>query len=205
MSHCNSCHRETHHDELKEHEIHGSSPEDGEKWIDTYSMLACRGCGSVSMRVEYWHSQFGMEGPIFYPPRISRKEPEWLWRLNPDWRSLMQEVYGALQANSRRLAVMGARTLIDLYLTEAVGNAGGFEERLRLLVARGILANDDLETMKAALEAGNAAAHRGHNPNGQDLSVVMDIVEHLLHKYILKQAADGLKKNTPPRPPKSGN
>ncbi|MDX9684331.1 DUF4145 domain-containing protein [Pseudomonas protegens] len=96
----------------------------------------------------------------------------------------------------------GARTVIDLYLTEAVGNTGSFEHRLGLLVSSGQLASDDKATLKAALDAGNAAAHRGHTPNEDDLNSVMDIVEHLLHRFVLKQSAASLQKNTPPRPTK---
>ncbi|KAB5626404.1 DUF4145 domain-containing protein [Pseudomonas putida] len=165
-------------------------------------MLQCRGCDDISMRIDHWHSAYGQVDPEFYPARISRKAPAWLWRLPSDWWSLLREIYGALHSDSRRLAMMGARTVIDLYLTEAVGNTGSFEHRLGLLVSSGQLATDDKATLKAALEAGNAAAHRGHNPHTADLNAAMDIVEHLLHRFVLKQSAASLQKNTPPRPTK---
>lgn len=114
----------------------------------------------------------------------------------------MREIYNALHANSRRLAVMGARTLIDLYLTGAVGNHGSFEQRLASLVEAGRISVDDKDVLRAALEAGHAAAHRGHNPNTSELNSVMDIVEHLLHGFVLKQSAATLHKATPPRPQK---
>jgi hypothetical protein len=95
---------------------------------------------------------------------------------------------------------MGARTLVDLYLTEAVGNTGKFEERLERLVQSGRLASSDKATLRAALEAGNAAAHRGYNPAVTDLNIVMDIVEHLLQKHVLQHNAKSLAASTPSRP-----
>lgn len=203
LSHCNKCHRPTSHDVLHQRAVSRDHVDetDGyhEAWTYTYTMLECRGCEEVSMKIDHWHSDYGDVDPELYPPRISRKAPDWLWNLPSDWWSLMREIYGALHANSRRLAVMGSRTVIDLYLTEAVGNGGSFKERLDRLVSSGQLAPDDRSTLNAALEAGNAAAHRGHTPNASDLSAVMDIVEHLLHKFVLKRRADSLQKNIPAR------
>lgn len=204
LSYCNRCNHPTHHDVLHRQETYDQEIDHSngthEEWTYTHTMLQCRGCEDVSMRIDHWHSGYGEDEPELYPPRISRKSPAWLWKLPSDWWSLLREIYGALHADSRRLAMMGARTVIDLYLTEAVGNTGSFENRLDLLVSSGKLATDDKATLKAALEAGNATAHRGHIPNYSDLNSVMDIVEHLLHGFVIKQSTEDLQNNTPPRP-----
>ena len=206
LSYCNRCSRSTHHDVLHQQctTDQENDPSNGiyEEWTYNYTMLQCRGCEDVSMRIDHWHSAYGHCEPELYPPRVSRKSPAWLWKLPSDWSSLLREIYGALHSDSRRLAMMGARTVIDLYLSEAVGNSGSFEHRLQLLLSSGHLALNDKATLKAALEAGNAAAHRGHIPDLDDMNSVMDIVEHLLHGFVLKQSAAKLQKNTPPRPQK---
>ncbi len=206
QSFCNRCNHTTHHDVLHEQRTANSHVDTStgihEEWSNNHTMLQCRGCDDVSMRIDHWGSAYGETDPEFYPPRTSRRFPSWLWELPADWCGLLREVHGALHADSRRLAMMGARTVIDLYLTEAVGNAGSFESRLGLLVSSGKLAPDDKATLKAALEAGNAAAHRGYNPRADDLDAVMDIVEHLLQGFVLKHSAVSLQKNTPPRPPR---
>lgn len=206
LSHCNRCNHSTKHDVLHELRIDDEHVDEDsgrhEEWTNCYTLMQCRGCDDVSLKIDHWHSAYGQIDPEIYPPRTSRSFPSWLWDLPNGWRSLLQEIYGALHADSRRLAMMGARSVIDLYLTEAVGNAGTFEQRLGQLVSSGQLAPDDKTTLKAALEAGNAAAHRGHNPHTQDLSTVMDIVEHLLHGFVLKQSALSLQKSTPRRPSK---
>lgn len=207
MSHCNSCQRETRHRLLERavREFKGTDQWDNfMEWTSTYNMLECCGCGDIQMRVEYWHSDIPLDESDYdyYPPRVSRRMPAWARKLPTDWESLMHEVYGALAADSRRLAVMGARTLIDLYLAETVGDHGTFGQRLDRLVGDGYLARNAKDTLEAALDAGSAAAHRGHAPNGEDIGLVMDIVENLLHARVLKSEAAKLKASTPQRPPK---
>ena len=201
-SHCNACLRSTRHDVLKVHTVEDSYDNGQciEGWRYTYTFLACRGCGTASMRMDYFESLVGDYDPVIYPAIRSRRPPQWTWSLPREWRELLQEVYTAIDADSRRLAVMGARTLVDLYLTEAVGNTGKFEERLERLVQSGRLASSDKATLRAALEAGNAAAHRGYNPAVTDLNIVMDIVEHLLQKHVLQHNAKSLAASTPSRP-----
>ncbi|MGV6394119.1 DUF4145 domain-containing protein [Pseudomonas caspiana] len=120
---------------------------------------------------------------------------------------MLQEIYTALHANSRRLAMMGARTIVDMYMNDTIGDSGGFGQKLNNLVAGGHLGKQDRDVLGAALEAGHAASHRGHIPTSAEISHVMDIVENLLQRHALKIAAAALVKGTPLRvtgaPPKS--
>jgi len=112
----------------------------------------------------------------------------------------MDEIYSALHANSRRLALMGARTVVDMLLMDKVGDLGTFSEKLAQLEGHGFVGRKNREFLGAALDAGNAAAHRGYQPKKEHLDHVMDIVENLLQAvYILEEAADELKKSTPAR------
>lgn len=112
---------------------------------------------------------------------------------------MLREIYAALHANSRRLAMMGARTIVDMYMNDTVGDIGGFAKKLNKLVSDGYLGRQDKEALEAALEAGHAAAHRGHMPTSAEISYVMDIVENLLQKQTLAKSAEALKKGTPSR------
>jgi len=112
---------------------------------------------------------------------------------------MMREIYSALHANSRRLAMMGARTIVDMYMNDTLGDVGGFAKKLNQLVTDGHLAKQDQEILAVALEAGHAASHRGHQPSSADLNHVIDIVENLLQKRALAKAAATLKAKTPVR------
>ncbi len=56
-----------------------------------------------------------------------------------------------------------------------------------------------MEILEAALEAGHAAAHRGHNPTIEDVTLVLDIVENLIQPLALKEKAEELRRRTPTR------
>ncbi|MGI4841007.1 MAG: DUF4145 domain-containing protein [Janthinobacterium lividum] len=202
-SHCNECARSTKHDHIAERVQHGEDQSGWDNhytWTKTSAMLECRGCESISMRVDWWHSEYDASDDIdYYPPRVSRKPPVWQSHLPADWQSMLREIYTALHANSRSLAIMGARALVDMYMNDAVGDIGGFAKKLSKLVTDGHLSKQDKEILDVALEAGHAAAHRGHTPTAQEVAHVMDIVENLLQKFALRNHAAELSKGTPRR------
>jgi len=113
---------------------------------------------------------------------------------------MLAEIYHALAADSRRLALMGARTLVAMLMTSHIGSEGTFGSRLAALQTGGFIADRQQEVLSAALDAGNAAAHRGYRPSTEQLNAVMDIVENLLAAtYHLRSLAARLRQETPPR------
>lgn len=211
QAHCNKCGQETKHEVVMERKHNASEMVDPYQsievsWSTTYSMLECRGCEEVSLRRTEWFSEDDpMDGPnpsTYFPPRVSRRKPAWVDRLAmPDeYVELLDEIYLALHADSRRLAAMGARALIDAYITRCVGDQGDFAKELKKLVEENHIREAQREIVAAAVDAGNASAHRGHCPSVNDISAVIDIVENLIHNELLAEQAQTLRANTPPRP-----
>lgn len=133
-----------------------------------------------------------------------RQRPDWIGDLPPTVKDLLSEIYSALTLDLRALPAMGVRAAIDSVCVELVGDAGSFEEKLQRLVADGHLLGRERPFLAAAIEAGSASAHRGHVPSADDLGVLLDVLERLLHgQYILPTAAQQIQANTPPRPPRS--
>jgi len=204
---CNQCRRETRHKLL--HTVEDTDSEEIEdgptiQWTITSDTLQCCGCGHVTLRRSSFH-RFAPEDVIiqYFPPAVSRHPPSWQFKetFPEELRSVMREVYQSLDANNRRLPMMGARTLVDMLMLEKVGDVGSFDEKLKQLENLGVISSRNREVLAAALDVGNAAAHRGHAPNGDDVNAVMDIVENLLHAvYVLPEMAKSLKTTTPQRP-----
>lgn len=140
---------------------------------------------------------------VFFPPRVSRKKPAWLTQqpeLN-DYIELFDEVYTALHADSRRLAMMGARAVIDLAVARMLGSdPGNFTAGMNELVAAKRLSDEERALIDAAFDAGSAAMHRGHQPEVDDVNTAIDIVERVVHAEILKKKAKALADATPKRP-----
>lgn len=133
-----------------------------------------------------------------------RQRPDWIEDLPPTVKELLSEIYSALTLDLRALPAMGVRAVIDSVCVELVGDIGSFDEKLRQLVRDGHLLERERPFLAAAIEAGSASAHRGHVPSSDDLGVLLDILERLLHgQYILPTAAQQIQANTPPRPPRS--
>jgi hypothetical protein len=111
----------------------------------------------------------------------------------------VKEVYAALHADSVTLATMGARALVDMVMNKEVGDLGGFAQKMGEMKKRGIVSERNAQILEAALNAGHAAAHRGHRPQSEQVSQVIDIVENLLQTQILKAVAGELRSATPKR------
>jgi hypothetical protein len=205
-SHCNKCLHTTNHFIVAERKKSGSdivNPNLNESyeiyWSETFTMLECCGCESVSLKKEYYFSEWGDTNVEYYPPQVSRQLPRWTQGLPKEIEQLLLEVYKALHADSKMLALMGARALVDLYLNEQLGDIGGFAKKLKKLETDGLISKPNSEFLSAALEAGHAAAHRGYKASEIEVSQVIDIVENLLQIYTLKEAAENLKARTPAR------
>jgi hypothetical protein len=141
----------------------------------------------------------GVDDTVYYPPPISRQIPRWHYELPNDIRDLLKECYTALQSGSKRLAIMGARSVIDVFMNTTLGDIGGFKQKLDELVNQGYLSKQNRDTLEAALEAGHAVVHRGHMPKDEDVTLVFDIVENMLQTLVLKKKSEQLKDRTPKR------
>lgn len=210
--HCNICSQKTNHTVVAERRQADSSPAgvgiDGEEfevtYFTTWTMLECRGCGHVCLKSVEWFSEWnhGEEIITFFPPPLSRKAPGWLDKLPEKTQKLMREVYAALHADSRSLAMMGVRAILDLYIVDRIGDVGTFREKLKAMEEQGHLSPKQVNLLDAALNAGHAAAHRGHIPSPDELEAAMDIVENQLQLDLLDSSAKALNESTPKRPPK---
>jgi hypothetical protein len=212
--HCNRCQRETKHDILANHKYTRS---DGDSGIDTYYeyfILQCRGCEAVSMLEETLCSEdvtqidVGPDGePIYdepirqmtYPPRLARTIPKWISAIeDEEIEGIVREVYSALQNDSRRLAVVGIRIILERVMIKAVGDKGTFVENLKAFVAANHLSKEMSETMSALLDAGHASTHRGFNADADLLTHVVDTVEQLMWQiYVMPTKVKAILSATP--------
>ena len=161
-----------------------------------YTMLECGGCQSISLRVDEI-----LDGTLFstnfYPPRVGRYKPAWSRDLPIQLQSMLTEIYAALADDSRKLAVMGARAILDIVMTEKVGRLGTFQSRLQALEAKGFIGRANREILWAALEARSTAAHRPYAPTSEIVNEIMDIIENLLQAvYIFPESLKKIKRST---------
>lgn len=207
--HCNRCRLKTLHRLVATATDKGSDWEEhvGEIfWHTVFEMLQCCGCGEAVLRRTHEWSEDPDPDIRYFPPPVSRQPPRWVWKIPHSLNVILNEVYHSLDAHNLSLPMIGARTLMDMLMVEKVGDAGTFKQKLKKLQDAGFVAAKNVEVLDAALDVGNAAAHRGHAPKAAEVNAVMDIVENLLHAvYVLPGMAQGLKKTTPTRTRRNPN
>ncbi|MEY3498428.1 MAG: hypothetical protein RL308_97 [Bacteroidota bacterium] len=94
---------------------------------------------------------------------------------------------------------MGARTLLDLFIVEKIGDMGTFKQKLEKLVNEKHISESSKELLEIALEYGHATIHRGYVPTKNDINGVLDIIENILHSEVLTTKSQILKDSAPKR------
>ncbi len=201
--HCNDCHGNTLHTLVKRIRFTGENEEQGFHWSTTYDVFQCRGCEEVVLRKIFWFSEDPDAEETLFPPPVTRWLPKWQHKVPIAIRLLLGEVYNAMHSDSRSIAMMGARAIIETAMVSKVGDKRTFASHLKAMEAAGLLSKSAVTFLEVALDAGSASMHRAHRPSRQDLDTVMDIVENFLQSlFVLEKATKDLKASTPQRPTK---
>ena len=115
-------------------------------------------------------------------------------------RGLIKEIYSALHNDSRRLAAMGIRALIEHMMILEVTDNGSFKKNLEAFQKAGYLSDKQRTIIEPILEAGHAAIHRGYEPSSEDVITVIEITESLVETiYVHSKKAEKLKERVPQR------
>ena len=67
---------------------------------------------------------------------------------------------------------MGLRSLLDMVANEKVGDRPTFRDKVDALVDAGVITARNRTAVLAAVDAGSAAVHRGHQPTTESLDVM---------------------------------
>lgn len=213
-AYCNECGPDRNAIQRASHTVRGS---DGPiSWSDTYEILECGGCSTLSVRHCFWLSEWDQidQDPLtgdmrmvpgirttYWPPPTTRKKPSWADEIDDEvLREVFEEVYAALDAGLRLLRSIGTRTLLDRAMTLQIGDEGGFAHKLKLMLDQGFIGETEKGILDAMTNAGSASAHRGHKPSVEHLNTIIDTVENFIHRvFVLRTGAESVKAATPPR------
>ena len=165
-----------------------------------WKIFKCQGCENINLNVFSRHSPFEDDVCIHhFPTRELRPFPMWATHLKQDFLDLFCEIYVSLNAGNIRLPLMGARTLLDMFIVEKIGDQGTFKGKLNKLVNEKYISEPSRQLLEVALEYGHAAIHRGYEPNKEEINSVLDIIENILHSEALQDKTENLKRTMPTR------
>jgi len=163
-----------------------------------WKISECMGCEKINLNVFMRHSPFEDDVLIHhFPTKDFRPFPIWITHLNKDFTELLSEIYLSLNVGNIRLPLMGARTLLDMFIVDKIGDTGTFKNKLQKLVDEKYISNSSRELLDLALEYGNATIHRGYQPTKEEINGVLDIIENILHSEALTDKTKELRKSVP--------
>lgn len=213
QAHCNCCGGERRNEVLFTRREHASDGFGAR--LTLYEVLKCCGCEAIRFcRIEIDSADREISDKVtphvtYYPAAIFRKTPDWMSDLfleaigqeDIDFvYDILQEIYRALHGGSQSLAAMGIRALLEFMMVKHVHDHGTFGKNLTEFQRQGFISAKDVDHIKAILEVGNAAIHRGHRPNRDDVVAALDMSEALLKRLYLDEGhVQQLRKSTPPR------
>jgi hypothetical protein len=196
----------------RRHKVLFETAQQEEETVEKYAMIECCGCARISMGYQRVWKDDGSVDNDFFPSPVSRKEPDWVyWVWLGQWRTsseqeaaklmfLLKEVYQAVHGSQYRLAAMGIRALLEQVMIMKVGDLPTFNEKLDAFQGDGYISAIQRESMRATLDVGDAAMHRGFVPTEQDLNVALDVVEGVMAPIFgHANEARALAKRVPPR------
>jgi hypothetical protein len=188
---CNYCERKTSHSPLS----HGSLKSlqaTGLSGRNTFEVMECRDCGNTIYCIHHWLHPGSMVGDPYikcteyFPPLSFRPKPKWYSELSRSFRTILDEVYLALDNHLFILASTGTRTALDLLIFSKVGDVGRFEDKADLLLKNGIINSQEKDLLLAVIDAGSASAHRNFKPNKKAINDMMEITEHIFYKFCIE-------------------
>lgn len=209
---CNSCSKKTKHFIRAEFERNKSDDDFFQN--DRFLIVECCGCEHIAfVKLDQNNEQFELKydsdlghevlawNETIFPPVNYRNPPDWFDDL-PDrvMRQISGEIYKSLQSGSNYLATFGSRTLIDRLMVLTVGDKGNFTKGLKALQESGRVSENERNILKPVIDAGNAAAHRGWAPTDEQIKVILDTVEGLIHRLlVLPKLSEELEESVPSR------
>ena len=212
---CNHCKRETSHWPISSGQVRKEpvKRKGSEYSYQTYEVMECGDCKSLTLCIDTRIHPGPMIGDSyvrktdFYPPRLTRERPNWLKKINPQLKKLLEEIYQALDSSLLCVASTGIRTVLDRMILDKVGDVGSFKNKLNALEEKGIVDTEEKEMLFAVIDAGSASVHRGFNPTKTIITKMTDIMERVLYwiyiepkeKTLLLKKAGSIRKQTPRR------
>lgn len=201
---CTHCGSETNQEEIVSHEKWYpragfiKSEKDGLADKEAYTVyqltervMRCKGCD----RFHIFYTERTPANPedhvVSYqvPRPMDRRQPEWMRHVNIDYLPLLGEIFHNYNNENYISFSIACRTLVDMFLTDLLGDIGGFERKVKVCVEKGNVTAAQASILEFLIEAGHASAHRGFSPTREISEAVLDTLEFLLRERVVSKKA----------------
>jgi hypothetical protein len=196
---CPRCQNETNHKILFSHQYE----EDEYPEAVLYRVVCCRGCGTPSFRMEHHdrlngYKSFGGDwqadvSVTSYPKIIEgHRDLRGLYWVPRTVSNIYRESLLAMRENALILAGLGMRGTIEAICKERNIAGRDLEKRITNMASSGLITKKDAERLHGIRFLGNDAAHDIKAPTIGQLTVALQIIEHLLNSlYVFEREVRG--------------
>ena len=190
---CRQCHHPTNHEVLYVDHQSGHSDEHDVWWEEENSLVRCLGCDNVALyRCSTNSESLPDEIKKIFPDPEQGREPidDYIF-LPRQLRKIYLETLQALDGKQAILAGIGIRAIIEMVCKERKASGANLEKKIDDLQSQGVLTLEGVKLLHKLRVIGNRAAHEAKPHSSRELSVAIDVVNHLLlGVYILPMNAD---------------
>ncbi|PKM28449.1 MAG: hypothetical protein CVV08_19805 [Gammaproteobacteria bacterium HGW-Gammaproteobacteria-12] len=191
---CRECSKETTHVIVAAYKESGSQDCGGGNtydWNEVSQIIQCQGCDAVSFRVESTNSEdydydyennstYSIETIKFYPGRSAGLKAIDSYLLPPNVQEIYKETILAIENEQNILAGIGIRALIETICKDLDAEGKDLYNKINSLREKAIVTKEGVETLHKLRVLGNDAAHEVKKHNHQQLSLAIQIIEHML-------------------------
>lgn len=194
---CPVCKRTTQHTISGKESNNYSEPDEGFFETDTYYVVKCCGCETVTFLLEKEGTEYEQtdeDGNYEMVPEVrtypfNENEVEYIdghWSLPSEIYSAYHESVKAINADCQLLAALGLRTVVEAICINKGIKTGKLEHKIEKLQTEGYITKVNKERLDEARFMGNKSAHEFRVPSREKLLLVLDVVNTMLHDlYIL--------------------
>ncbi|TCP98272.1 hypothetical protein C8J46_105427 [Sphingomonas sp. PP-F2F-A104-K0414] len=169
----------------------------------THSLFECRGCNTVFYETsawdendyDQWYDHWGKEQQqanltkATFPRPSLRERPNWIekeGKLDAELRRILEETYGAIEAGSLTLSLIGLRSTLDrCFALLDIDPAMTYVEKITALQVGHYIGKSEYDSLTVLVNAGNAAAHQGWRAEQDQVARLLDVLENFVQRVIV--------------------
>jgi hypothetical protein len=198
---CGSCFCKTNHKVLCDHKLSIDNPTGSWSGREMYQVIQCLGCNEISFRHATWeqgdHYQLpdgSYEENIYqrlYPERVNgRAGLDLAWEesesVPQNLQRIYQETLAAINNEMPVIAGIGIRAIVETICKDKSAAGRNLSEKIDGLVDLKYLTPSGADALHKLRVMGNKSAHEVKPHSMSQLSIAMDVVDHLVNDlYIL--------------------
>ncbi len=162
------------------------------RWSCNHQIIQCLGCDTISFRkaaqnfkaspnqIEPYEWEEDIDEELYPNRNEGRVSIKDVRVLPTDIRRIYEETIKAMNGDQPVLLGIGIRALIETTTKERNANGRDLMEKINDLVTQGVLTKDGADILHKLRVLGNKAAHEVKPHSTDQLSLAMDVIEHLL-------------------------